>query len=440
MSPARRFLSMNIWLLGAALIAAPGLEGCSPSVSQQRAPEEERPGPEAASDLDQPLDKLLTARCEHGVLQYTCDECRYQVGMAKVDPSLFRPSGPIDTIRAEHRSLSRGLELDGEIRPDETRSIALNARAAGIVRSISVDLGGRVRPGQVLFELDCPEFSQAKARFLRARAASRLAEATWERENELFQRSICPQKDLIEARAAREAASAEEGETRELLLGFGLSDEEVRTLGEAPGGTGPGWLPVCAPMGGTVLERNVTVGASVEPGKPLLLIGDTSRMWAIATIYERELSLVEARGAQSAAAAEIETSAYPGRIFKGRLDRLYGTLDENTRTVKARVWVDNPENLLRAGMFARVRLLLDPERQVLALPAEAVLEDAGRAFVFERTVPPYFVRRPVTTGATQDGWIEITSGLSGDEIVVSRGAFLLKSDVLRSKMGAGCAD
>jgi len=91
-------------------------------------------------------------------------------------------------------------------------------------------------------------------------------------------------------------------------------------------------------------------------------------------------------------------------------------------------------------MFVQVRLLLDTGKTVLAVPAEAVVEDEGRSFVFIRHDPEYFVRRPVAPGRSFDGWVEITQGLRGGETVVTRGAFLFKSDVLRSKMGAGCAD
>jgi cobalt-zinc-cadmium efflux system membrane fusion protein len=116
-----------------------------------------------------------------------------------------------------------------------------------------------------------------------------------------------------------------------------------------------------------------------------------------------------------------------------------GTLDEATRTARARVVVPNAERLLRAGMFATVTILAGAADAGVALPEEAILEDEGRSFVFVRAEGPYFVRRPVTVGRTFAGWAEVTGIAAGDE-VVSKGAFLLKSDVLRSKMGAGCAD
>jgi cobalt-zinc-cadmium efflux system membrane fusion protein len=90
-------------------------------------------------------------------------------------------------------------------------------------------------------------------------------------------------------------------------------------------------------------------------------------------------------------------------------------------------------------MFARVQLLMPDAGGGLALPEEAVLEDEGRSFVFVRAEGPYFIRRPVTTGRALDGWVEV-GGIAAGAEVVTKGAFLLKSDVLRSKMGAGCAD
>jgi cobalt-zinc-cadmium efflux system membrane fusion protein len=156
-------------------------------------------------------------------------------------------------------------------------------------------------------------------------------------------------------------------------------------------------------------------------------------------VYEREVAAVLQAREGGTVEAEVTVTAYPERTFAGRVEQVGGTLDEATRTASVRVVVDNPGNLLRAGMFARVRLLMPGGGSGLALPEEAVLEDEGRSFVFVRTRGPYFIRRPVTTGRAVDGWVEVTGIAAGDE-VVTRGAFLLKSDVLRSKMGAGCAD
>jgi len=262
---------------------------------------------------------------------------------------------------------------------------------------------------------------------------------TVERERDLYEKRISPHRELLEAEAAREEADAACHAARAHLLACGLDDREIDALkSEAAGQPCP--LPVRAPFDGIVLERNLGLGASVEPGQELLLLGDTSEMWVLTSLYEREMARVIERRTRGDVPARVEVPAYPGRVFTGRVERIAGTLDEATRTVKVRVVVPNPEGLLRAGMFARVQLMDGDEAQALTIPSEAILEDEGRSFVFVPADPPYFVRRPVVTGRSWDGFTEIVQGLAAGDIVVSRGAFTLKSDVLRSKMGAGCAD
>jgi RND family efflux transporter MFP subunit len=207
-----------------------------------------------------------------------------------------------------------------------------------------------------------------------------------------------------------------------------------------PPGPDSGLLAVRAPFAGTVLERALGLGAMVSPGDRTLLVADISRMWVQTALYEREVAAVLELQMRQEVRAEVTVPAYPGRSFPGVVERVAGTLDEATRTARARVVVDNPGNLLRAGMLARVRLLIPAVGETLAAPADAVLDDGGRQFVFVRWKEPYFVRRPVRPGRVWPGWVEITEGLSPGQEVVARGAFLLKSDVLRSKMGAGCAD
>jgi multidrug efflux pump subunit AcrA (membrane-fusion protein) len=136
----------------------------------------------------------------------------------------------------------------------------------------------------------------------------------------------------------------------------------------------------------------------------------------------------------------VRVQAYPERSFMGRLDLLGRAMDPATRTVKARIALDDPERLLRPGMFAQVELEIGPDRPALAVPASAVLSDEGREFVFVRYDAEYCVRRPVRSGSRWGDLVEIAEGLAPGQTVIAEGSFLLKSDVLRSKMGAGCAD
>ncbi|MBI4917711.1 MAG: efflux RND transporter periplasmic adaptor subunit [Acidobacteria bacterium] len=434
----------------AGLLFVLGLIGCSKAPAPTTEPipaAREAAAPAAAavtaepSDLDAPVDELLAAVCEHDIPTYTCAECRYEVGVAKAGDEMFDPAlgGTLATMRAGSRPLGAGKDATAEVRLNEEKAVYVSPLAPGVVRAIHVDLGARVHADQVLFEVESSEFRQAKADLLRADAAMALAEATVARERDLFEKRVCPRKDVIEAEAALGQASAERTAVVGRLLAFGLARREIDALRAEASPSQSGLMPVRAPFAGTVLERSLSLGAQAQPGDKLLLLADTGKVWVMTTVYEREVAAVLQAQQRGVVSATVTVSAYPELTFKGLVEQVGGTLAEATRTALVRVVVDNPDNLLRAGMFARVQLLTPVGAGSLALPEEAVLDDEGRSFVFVRAQGPFFVRRPVTTGRALDGWVEVAGIAAGDE-VVTRGAFLLKSDVLRSKMGAGCAD
>ena len=431
-------------LLAVLLLAACGGGGAAPSAVAAAAADEHADGEAEASDLDRPVAELLAARCEHDLLTHACDECRYEVGVVKVDERLFDRSagGELEAFTVGSRTLGALAELNGEVRLDDDRAVWVSPRAAGVVRAVRADVGKRVRAGDVLAELESGEYREARAALARGGAALRLAAATAARERDLYARGICPQRDVLEAEAQLAQARADERAARGTLLGYGVPEAEAAALA---GGDDPdvrGAMLLRSPLDGTVLDRSLSPGALVQPGDRLLLVGDTRRVWVIAALREPEVAALASRGGREPARAEVEVAAYPGRRFGGVVAALGGTLDEVTRTARARVVVDNPDGLLRQGMFARVRLALG-EGQAdgsLAVPEEAVLEDEGRSFVFVRAEGAYWVRRPVTTGRAFAGWVEVAGEVKAGDEIVTRGAFLLKSDVLRSKMGAGCAD
>ncbi len=136
----------------------------------------------------------------------------------------------------------------------------------------------------------------------------------------------------------------------------------------------------------------------------------------------------------------MEVRAYPGEEIPGNVDFISPAMSRGSRTVRLRVAVPNRAGRLLAGMFARVKIFLPAGELALVVPRQAVLEDEGRSFVFVPLSDDYFVRRPVQLGRAFAGLVELRQGPPKGSAVVTEGAFLMKSDVLRSKMGAGCAD
>jgi cobalt-zinc-cadmium efflux system membrane fusion protein len=159
-------------------------------------------------------------------------------------------------------------------------------------------------------------------------------------------------------------------------------------------------------------------------------------------VHSRDLGKLLAAEKHGSVAVEIVVDAFPGRQFKGVLDYVGATMSEQTRTVKVRATIDNSGLELRPGMFckATISLGVGQAEDVLAVPRSALFSDEGKFFVFKHWKEDFYVRQDVNRGREFSGMVEIIDGLQGGETVVAEGAFLLKSDVLRAKMGAGCAD
>ena len=198
-----------------------------------------------------------------------------------------------------------------------------------------------------------------------------------------------------------------------------------------------GRLPIRSPIGGMVIEKRAVVGERVDEGDDLMLVADLGALWVWADIYEQDLAaLIEARR-HGPVPVEVSVHAFPGLAFPGEIDYVGAVMEETTRTVKVRATVANGEELLRPGMFCEIRLFLGIADAALAVPKAALLSDEGVDFIFKHLTGNCFVRRAVDVGREFEGRVEVLAGLASGEMIVTDGAFLLKSDVLRSKMGAG---
>jgi cobalt-zinc-cadmium efflux system membrane fusion protein len=393
---------------------------------------------EKASDLDQPVEKLFASACEHGLKTFACAECRYGVGVARV-PRAMLEDGLVNTAAATRRTIEAPLALTGEIRFDERRVTHIAPSTEARIRAVRVALGQRVKAGDPLIELESLALGEAQSQYLEARSALELARSAAQRADSLRQEKIASEKEWLQARADHHGAEIRARAAREKLIRLGLSPQQVESLSARGGGGGRGELVLRAPAAGTVLEMHAVPGELIRPDQSVLTVGDLSDLWLWADLYEDQLGRVVS-STRSTLRAGVMVKAFQGEVFPGTVDFVGPTMDEKTRTVKVRIAVKNPDQRLRAGMFASVQLYLPGTDEALAVPRSAVLSDEGRSFVFVHHHDEFFVRRPVEVGRTSVDWAEVKKGLSGGETVVANGAFLLKSDVLRSKMGAGCAD
>ena len=382
------------------------------------------------------------ANCEHKIPIYQCVECRYEAGVVKADASIWKNAkgGLLVALTVTNRKVRTTMTLTGEIRMNENATVHLSPRVAGVIESVAVDIGATVKAGDELFAINSMEFGRALSDYEGSRAMTALSEKNCEREKTLVAQKASPEQDLIAAQMTYEQHRTELRATEQSLHVIGLTEQDVAKLQDGVHGPAVSRLATRAPLGGTVVEKHAVIGELVEPGKNVMLIADLTTMWAWANVHERDLAVLVKAREVGPIPVSVKVNAYPGKAFAGKIDYIGVTLDEQTRTVKVRATVKNTDRALRPGMFCEVCVALGAEEEVLTVPRAAVLADEGRNFVFAHWKDDYFMRRFITTGRDFVEYIEVRDGLKPGERIVAEGAFLMKSDVLREKMGAGCAD
>jgi cobalt-zinc-cadmium efflux system membrane fusion protein len=400
---------------------------------------------ESRGDLSMSLEEILNARCEHDMQTYQCSECRYEVGVVKVDAVLI--SGPqastnalARTVEAAKGTVERVLNVTGEVRLNENMAAHISPRIAGVIRAVNVDIGAQVRKKDILFQIESVELGQALTDYAKSRAMVELSRKNFDREKVLHERGIGSEREMIEARMVFEQHRTELKASEHKLHVLGLNQDEIASVDLNSHSSATSTLPVRAPVDGTVIEKHAVVGELVEPGRDVMLVADLGTVWVWADIYAHDLGPLLGKMNEGKTLVEVFVDAFPERTFQGQVDYVGATMDEQTRTVKVRATMKNEERLLRPGMFCRASIMLSTDEEVLAIPKGAVLSDEGVDFVFKHMKDDYYVRRPVKKGRESLETVEILEGLEPGETIVADGVFLLKSDVLREKLGAGCAD
>ncbi|MEI7835443.1 MAG: efflux RND transporter periplasmic adaptor subunit, partial [Planctomycetota bacterium] len=246
--------------------------------------------------------------------------------------------------------------------------------------------------------------------------------------------------DRLKAENAAKLSDARLNAAEQRLHLFGMDDEAILGVPQMKENGRFAQLEVKAPRAGTVTAQTVTEGKFVESSQSLCTIADTSNVWVWCDLYERDLGPLHDRLARGdKPKATVKVTAFSD-AFPGVVDLLDSAVNETTRTVKVRVQVKNEQGKLRPGMFAAVEIPLTEGKKVALVPRQAVLSDEGQTFAFVHWKDDLWLRRDVVLGKSKGEMMEIVSGLSVGDKVVAGGGFLFKSDILRAKMGAGCAD
>ena len=323
----------------------------------------------------------------------------------------------VQVLPVQPTTLTRSLRLTGAVAYNSFRTTPVITQVSGPVSRVVVVPGQKVTQGEPMLYVASPDYSQLRTNYLKAKDAYALAQKANARAQDLYQHHAIAEQNVEQAQSVEVQASGDLIAAQAALKVMGVSDPDA--LVKAP----PSFeVPVKAPIGGLVVEQDVSAGQLLQPGTTqCFMISDVSTVWVLVNIYQKDLPYVRV-GDQ----VTIQTDTYP-EVFHGRIAYVAASLDPSTRTLQARIETNNPGEKLKKDMYVVATVNAGTIQNAIALPDAAVLRDSeNQPFVYAAASANQFGRRSVTLGESLNGQTQITSGLKSGDRVIGNGSLFLQ--------------
>ncbi|MBI5364882.1 MAG: efflux RND transporter periplasmic adaptor subunit [Planctomycetes bacterium] len=346
------------------------------------------------------------------------------------------------------RAMADSVLVNARADYDRTHFARLASKAAGTAWRVEHAPGDALHAGDILAWIEAPEIGRAKAELLLAQAEAETTARAAARVSASSDAGFRTEAERGDADAAARSAGIRLFQARRTLANFGFALPEgsidasaIARLGlpasaaaNSIGADAPGDLyPVKMPFDGVVVARDVVLGETVEPDRILFEVADTTRMGVTMDVPESEAGRVKL-----GASVLFRPDHAADEPIAGRVAWISTAVDPTTRTVQVRADVENGAGTLRAHAFGRARIVVRTSPAAVAVPTEAVQWEGCCHVVFVQIGAEIFQTRKVRLG-TQDAYFtEIQGGVLPGEVVVTTGSHVLESEILKSKLGAGC--
>lgn len=337
------------------------------------------------------------------------------------EPELFtipqEQMSHVQVVTVEPTKLARVLRLTGAVAYNAFNTTPVITQVGGPVSRILAVPGQRVKQGQPLLDVSSPDYSLLFASYLKARDSYRVADKNFARAQDLYAHQAIAERDLLQAESDRNQAQADLNAS---LLGLKiLGIPKPEDLEKAPSSAE---IPLLAPIGGEIVERDVAPGQLLQAGTTqAFIISNMSTVWVLANIYQGDMSEVKVGDEVT-----VQTDSYPDK-FHGKISFISPAVDPNTRTLQARIVVDNPGEKLKNNMYVTATVNAGVEQNAIAVPDASVLRnDENQPFVYIATGSNQFSRRSVDIGQSEAGKTQIVKGLSPGDRVVGDGSLFLQ--------------
>ena len=335
--------------------------------------------------------------------------------------------------RIQLRNVSHTISCNAVMVYDGNRYARLTPRAPGVVSQVNKDLGDVVSSGDVLAMVDSTDLGTAKAEYLQALALVSLWKRNYSREQTLFKKRVSTERELFESETRLAESKISLSRAGQRLKNLGVTETVIAELDKNRETSSQ--LALAAPFGGTIVERTAVVGEVVGTSKELFAIADTSQMWAILDVYEADLAHV-----RTGLPVTVNVEDSRSKPHEGIITWVSAHVDQNTRTLKARAELTNPDGRLRAGMFATAQVNIRGPESVVVVPKTAVQWEGCCNVVFIRKSDVLYEPRKIRLGYDTGNWFVVEEGIAIGEQVVTTGSFLLKTELLKGSIGAGCCE
>jgi cobalt-zinc-cadmium efflux system membrane fusion protein len=362
---------------------------------------------------DQPIAvKTAAADAQPGVLSLTPEELARTV---------------IEVTPVARGQLRVPREFTATVQSNENELAEVTTLIRGRVVKVYVDVGQDVKKDTVLALLHSTDLGVTEGAYLKAVAKLHEAELAYERARDLHEHKAVSLAELQRREAEMKTARAEARETQNRLELLGVPRQEVERLDREH--TIKADVPLRAPFDGRVIMRNITRGEVVETNQKFFTVADLSDVWVVGNVPEKDVQFIS-RDQK----VDVIVSAYPHAIFPGTITYVSDVLDPATRTMRLRVTVPNPGHMLKPEMFATVRVYAAPNPDALTIPLAAVQNGPSGKIAFVRRGEREFEVRNLKLGLERGDLVTVAEGLFEGEPVVTRGSFMLKSEMERHKI------
>ncbi len=309
--------------------------------------------------------------------------------------------------------IKTALQLIGEIRLNEDRTVRVVPRLSGVVESVSASAGDKVRKGQVIAVVSSQTLADQRSEHLASQKRAALARTTFEREKKLWEEKISAEQDYLQARQVLQEAEIAEQSARQKLASLGSA---------LPTSGNPSRYEIRSPIDGVITEKTIATGQVLKEDANIFVVADLSTVWVDLTVYAKDLNVV--RTGQKATVSAVDFNAEA----TGTVSYVGSMVGDQTRTAKARLVLPNPKGLWRAGLPVNVNVVADEIEVPVAVAADAVQTLGNWTVVFGR-YGDHFEARPITLGRGDGKTVEVIKGLTAGERYAAKNSYLIKADI-----------